>query len=268
MLILLTEERDLMCNLTFDLRLDNKVAVVTGASSGIGKAIAEGLSKVGTITVCASRSISNLEHVVSEINNKGGKSIAISFDQRNVNSIQNLVDQVMARYGRVDILVNNAAWTVTKPAIEVTENDWDETLSATLKGVFFACQCFGREMLKQGEGNIINIGSNFGEVAFQTRSVYAAAKAGVHHLTKALALEWSPQGIRVNCVAPCITETPSRKEILERPGYKEWATKEMLPIGRWAQPEDVVGAVLFLASHLSGMVTGHILLVDGGWTIH
>ena len=123
-------------------------------------------------------------------------------------------------------------------------------------------------MIPQGGGRIINIGSNFGISAFKTRAVYAGAKAAVHQLSRALSLEWAGQGVSVNVVAPCITETASRKEILERPGYKEWVTAEKLPIGRWNQPEDLVGAVLFLASHLSAMVVGHVLLVDGGWTIH
>ena len=119
-----------------------------------------------------------------------------------------------------------------------------------------------------GPREIINIGSNFGVVAFRGRSVYAGVKAGVHHLARALSLEWAKHGVTVNVVAPCITETESRRVILERPGYKEWATTQMLPAGRWNQPEDLVGAVLFLSSTMSDMVVGHVLMVDGGWTIH
>jgi 2-deoxy-D-gluconate 3-dehydrogenase len=168
----------------------------------------------------------------------------------------------------VDILVNNAGWTCNAAALDTTEEEYDRTMDATLKSVFFACQAAARAMIPKGGGKIINIGSNFGVVAFKTRSVYAAAKAGVHHLSRALSLEWAKQGVTVNVVAPCITETDSRKVILEKPGYKEWATNDMLPIGRWAQPTDMVGAVLFLSSHLSDMVVGHTLMVDGGWTIH
>jgi NAD(P)-dependent dehydrogenase (short-subunit alcohol dehydrogenase family) len=182
--------------------------------------------------------------------------------------VRAMIDRAKQEFGRLDILVNNAGWTGTTPAIDVTEDEYDRTMAASLKSVFFACQAAARVMIPQGGGKIINIGSNFGIVAFQGRSVYAAAKAGVHHLSRALSLEWAKQGVTVNVVAPCITETDSRKVILERPGYKEWATNQMLPAGRWNQPDDLVGAVLFLASGLSSMVVGHVLMVDGGWTLH
>lgn len=178
------------------------------------------------------------------------------------------MEAAKAKFGRIDILVNNAGWTGTTPALEVTEEEYDKTMDSSLKSVFFACQAAARIMIPQGGGRIINIGSNFGVVGFKKRSVYAAAKAGVHHLSRALSLEWAHDGVVVNVVAPCITETASRKNILERPGYKEWATGEMIPRGRWNQPEDLVGPVLFLASDMADMVVGHVLMVDGGWTIH
>src|SRR5688572_20845573 len=179
-----------------------------------------------------------------------------------------MVARTNETFGRIDILVNNAGWTGNSLALDVTEEEFDKTMSASVKSVFFASQAAARVMIPQGRGKIINIGSNFGIVAFQGRSVYAGAKAAVHHLSRALSLEWAKQGVIVNVVAPCITETESRKVILERPGYKEWATGQMLPAGRWNQPDDLVGAVLFLASHLSDMIVGHVLMVDGGWTIH
>ena len=160
------------------------------------------------------------------------------------------------------------AWRALTPALEVTEAEWDKTFDTSLKGLFFTCQAVARYMLLQGHGKMVNLGSTFGVVGFKDRAVYAAAKAGVHHLTRALALEWAGQGINVNAVAPCITETPSRQNLFSRPGYKTWVTTEMLPIGRWNQPEDLVGAVLFLSSELADMVVGHVLMVDGGWTIH
>jgi 2-deoxy-D-gluconate 3-dehydrogenase len=185
-----------------------------------------------------------------------------------VADVRGLMDTAAEAFGRIDILVNNAGWTGTTPALDVTEEEYDRTMAASVKSVFFACQAAARVMIAQGGGRIINIGSNFGVVGFKGRSVYAGAKAAVHHLSRALSLEWAAQGVTVNVVAPCITETESRKVILERPGYKEWATTQMLPAGRWNQPEDLVGAVLFLASPLADMVVGHVLMVDGGWTIH
>lgn len=251
--------------------LKDRIAIVTGASQGIGRAIALGLAQAGAHLVLAKYPAGGMEEiqkVKAEIEGLGRKSIVVPTDVSKVDQVQALMERTEAEFGRIDILVNNASWTGTTPALEVTEEEYDKTMDASLKSVFFACQAAARIMIPQGGGRIINIGSNFGEVAFKKRSVYAAAKAGVHHLSRALSLEWAHDGVLVNVVAPCITETESRKNILERPGYKQWATQEMLPRGRWAQPEDMVGAVLFLASPLSDMVVGHVLMVDGGWTIH
>jgi 2-deoxy-D-gluconate 3-dehydrogenase len=209
-----------------------------------------------------------IKEVQAAIEALGRKAMIVQTDVADVAQVRALIDKTKESFGRIDILVNNAGWTGTTPALEVSEEEYDRTMAASLKSVFFACQAAARVMIPQGGGKIINIGSNFGEIAFKSRSVYAAAKAGVHHLSRALSLEWAKDGVLVNVVAPCITETESRKNILERPGYKEWATKEMIPRGRWNQPEDLVGAVLFLSSHLSDMVVGHVLMVDGGWTIH
>ena len=250
--------------------LQDKVAIVTGASQGIGHAIAVGLAQAGAHVVLAkypSGRESEIKDVQSEIEALGRRSLITRTDVSKVADVNAMVDQAKEAFGRVDILVNNAGWTGNSLALDVTEEEYDATMAASLKSVFFACQAAARVMIPQGGGKIINIGSNFGVIAFKSRSVYAAAKAGVHHLSRALSLEWARQGVTVNVVAPCITETESRKVILERPGYKEWATQQMLPIGRWNQPQDLVGAVLFLSSSLSDMVVGHTLMVDGGWTI-
>ena len=251
--------------------LQDKIAVVTGASQGIGRAIALGLAQAGAHLVLAKypdKKQDQIKAVQAEIEALGRKVIVVQTDVADVAQVRALMDTAKSTFGRIDILVNNAGWTGTTPALDVTEEEYDRTMAASLKSVFFASQAAARVMIPQGGGCIINIGSNFGEIAFKSRSVYAAAKAGVHHLSRALSLEWAKDGVRVNVVAPCITETESRKNILERPGYKEWATKEMIPRGRWNQPEDLVGAVLFLSSDLSDMVVGHVLMVDGGWTIH
>jgi 2-deoxy-D-gluconate 3-dehydrogenase len=250
--------------------LQDKIAIVTERRR-IGRALALGLAQAGAHLVLAKYPgprQEEIQQVKAEIEGLGRRALVVQTDVAEVAQVQAMIDQAKATFGRIDILVNNAGWTGTTPALEVTEDEYDRTMAASLKSVFFACQAAARVMIPQGGGKIINIGSNFGVIAFPTRSVYAAAKAGVHHLSRALSLEWARQGVTVNVVAPCITETESRKVILERPGYKEWATTQMLLYRRWNQPSDLVGAVLFLSSHLSDMVVGHVLMVDGGWTIH
>lgn len=251
---------------SFGLR--DQVAIVTGASQGIGQTLALGLAEAGAHVALVARTVPKLEAVAAQVEGLGRKALVVPADLTNVTETQAMVARVHKAFGRIDILVNNAAWTDTGPALDVTEEEWDRTMDTTLKSMFFASQAAARIMAQQGRGKIINIGSTFGTVVFKGRAVYAAAKAGVHHLTRALALEWASQGVYVNAIAPCITETPTRRNLFERPGYVKWITEEMLPIGRWAQPEDMLGPVLFLASPLSDMVVGHVLMVDGGWTIH
>jgi NAD(P)-dependent dehydrogenase (short-subunit alcohol dehydrogenase family) len=251
--------------------LKDKIAIVTGASQGIGRAVALGLAQAGAHLVLAKYPRGRqdeIKQVQREIEALGRRAVIVLTDISDVSQLRAMVDQAYSAFGRIDILVNNASWTGTGPALDVSEEEYDKTMDASVKSVFFACQAAAKVMIPQGGGKIINIGSNFGVVAFKGRAVYAGAKAAIHHLSRALSLEWAKQGVIVNVVAPCITETESRKNILERPGYKEWATETMLPAGRWNQPEDLVGAVLFLSSHLSDMVVGHVLMVDGGWTLH
>lgn len=252
-------------------QLQNKIAVVTGASQGIGRAIALGLAQAGAHLVLAKHPgprMDEINDVKREIEALGRRALIVPTDVGVVAEVQALMDATVAEFGRIDILVNNAGWTGTGDALDVTEEEFDKTITASLKSVFFASQAAARIMLPQGGGRIIEIGSNFGVIAFKKRALYAAVKAAVHHLAKALSLEWAREGVLVNVVAPCITETESRKNILEKPGYKEWATNEMIPRGRWNQPEDLVGAVLFLASPFADMIVGQTILVDGGWTIH
>ncbi len=251
--------------------LQGKIAIVTGASQGIGRAVALGLAQAGAHLVLAKYPgprTEEIQQVKEAIQALGQRAIIVQVDVNQVEEVRALMDATVAEFGRIDILVNNAGWTGTGDALEVSEEEYDKTFNATVKSVFFASQAAARVMIPQGGGRIINIGSNFGEIAFKKRAVYAAAKAAVHHFGRALSLEWAKDGVLVNTVAPCITETESRKNILERPGYKEWATEQMIPRGRWNQPEDLVGAVLFLASSFADMVVGHTLMVDGGWTIH
>lgn len=253
-------------------QLNDKIAIVTGPSQGIGRAIALGLARAGCHVALAEHPKLNqeaLQEVKGEIEGMGRKALVVPTDIASVAQIRAMVDKTKEVFGRLDIMVNNASWTCTGPAIDATEEDFDGTMDTNAKNVFFACQAAARVMIPQGGGRIVNIGSNFAVSAFRTRAIYAGAKAAVHQLSRALSLEWAKDGVVVNVVAPCITETPSRKPILEKPGYKEWATGDKLASGRWNQPEDLVGAVLFLVSpQFSAQVVGHVLFVDGGWTIH
>lgn len=251
--------------------LQDKVAVVSGASQGIGRAIALALAQAGADVVLAKHPEGRHEEIQSlkaEIEALGRRAEIVLTDVSDAAQLRRLMETANEKFGHLDILINNAGWTGNSLALDTTEDEYDRTMDSSLRSVFFACQAAAKIMIPQGRGKIVNIGSNFGVVAFKSRAVYAAAKAGVHHLSRALSLEWASQGVSVNVVAPCITETSSRKVILERSGYREWATTQMLPAGRWNQPEDLVGAVLFLCSHLSDMVVGHVLMVDGGWTLH
>ena len=252
-------------------QLNNKIAIVTGPSQGIGRAIAIGLAQAGAHLVLAGHPAHPLEalhRVRAEIEALGRMAVVAPTDISDVAQVRAMVDRAVESLGRLDILINNAGWTCNGPALDVSEEDYDRTVDSTVKGTFFACQAAARVMIPQGGGRIVNIGSNFAISAWKGRAVYCGAKADVHQMSRALSLEWAGQGVTVNVVAPCITETESRKPILERPGYKEWVTKEKLPSGRWNQPEDLVGATLFLCSPLAAQVVGHILYVDGGWTIH
>src|SRR5262249_3333489 len=196
-------------NLTTDYSsfgLQDKIAIVTGPSQGIGRAIALGLAQAGAHIVLAKHPSGRHEEVrqlQAEIEQIGRKTLLLTTDVSQVADLRAMVKSAHERFGRIDILINNAGWTGTTLALDVTEDEYDRTMAAWLKSVFFACQEAAKVMIPQGGGKIVNIGSNFGVVGFKTRSVYAAAKAGVHHLSRALSLEWAKQGVTVNVVAPC-----------------------------------------------------------------
>jgi 2-deoxy-D-gluconate 3-dehydrogenase len=243
--------------------LSGRVAVVTGASEGIGKAIALGLAEAGAAVMICSRREEILKGVKAEIERMDRRAEVCVLDVCRVGDIEKLRDVTLERFGKADILVNNAGFTVTKPAWDVTEGEWNLMVDTGFKGLFFCCQILGSLMRRQGYGKIINLSSTFSRSIVKGRSVYAGIKAGVSHLTEALALEWAPDGIRVNALAPTAVLTPSRKatlkgEVLER-------ILSRIPLGRLAAPEDLVSAAIYLASAASDFVTGHTLFVDGGW---
>jgi len=243
--------------------LSDKVAVVTGASEGIGEALARGMAEAGADVLICSRREAKLKQVQVQIEQKGRRAEVFVLDVCRLDQIQRLRDFARERFGKVDILVNNAAFTVTKPAWEVTEEEWDVMVDTGFKGLFFCCQVIGSIMRQRGYGKIINLSSTFSRSIIKGRSVYGGIKAGVSHLTEALALEWASDGIRVNALAPTAVLTPSRQETLKGEVLQRILSR--IPLGRLATPEDLVSAAVYLSSPASDFVTGHTLFVDGGW---
>lgn len=248
-----------------DFRLDGQVALVTGASKGIGWDLAKAMAHAGASVAVAARDQESLERLADEIRIDGGEAIAVELDVRDVEQISTVFEDVRGRLGSLDVLVNNAGLGANHPAEDITESDWDEMMDVNLRGLFFACQAAGRIMLEQGHGRIINMSSQAGVVGIREHAVYSASKGGVNLLTKVLALEWSSRGVTVNAVAPTFIYTPGTAERLDQPEYLEGVLSR-LPIGRVGTTTDVAAAVLYLASPAGGMVSGHVLVVDGAWT--
>jgi NAD(P)-dependent dehydrogenase (short-subunit alcohol dehydrogenase family) len=240
--------------------LAGQVAVVTGASHGIGRGLARSLASAGAKVVVAARSTAPLEELAGEM-----AGLAVTMDVSQIGSIRRGFDGIIERLGRIDILVNNAGLGANHPALEVTEADWDELMSVNLKGLFFCCQAAAKHMLARGYGRIVNISSQAGLVGIRDHAVYCASKGGVNQLTKVLALEWSSRGVTVNAVAPTFIYTEGTKERLDQPLYLKGVV-DRIPAGRVGTIDDVAAAVIYLASPASGLVTGVVLPVDGGWT--
>lgn len=245
--------------------LSGTVSVVVGASGGIGQAIALGLVDAGSTVVATAREVSRLEETRAEADGGRGQLHAETVDIRSEEDIRRFADAVVEMHGVPVVLVNAAGVMVPKPALELAPEDWDATLDTQLRGPFFTCQAFARHMATVRYGKIINLSSTWAVTVAPGRSAYCAAKAGLSHLTAALAQEWADLGIRVNAVAPTATLTPA---IIARnaahPERDAWF-RDRIPLGRMATPEDITGAALFLASTASDFITGETILVDGGW---
>jgi NAD(P)-dependent dehydrogenase (short-subunit alcohol dehydrogenase family) len=249
-----------------DFSLKGKVALVTGGSRGIGKAIAVGLAKAGADVALASRKLPDLEEVAKEIKGLGRKSLAVATHIGRLEEINSLVSRVKDEFGRIDILVNNAATNPTMDqAIDIGERAWDSIMNLNLKGLFFLSQAVAKLMKEQGGGKIINVASIEG-ITPGILPVYAISKAGVIMATKVMAQQWARYGIRVNAIAPGLTRTRFSEALWSNPDILSVAMM-MTPMGRVAEPEEMVGAVIFLVSDASGYVTGQVLAVDGGATI-
>ena len=245
-------------------QLTDKIALVTGASRGIGRAIAIGLAEAGCDVILASRKLPDLEAVAQEIAALGRKALPVPANIRYLEEINNLVSKAVNEFGRIDILVNNAGINpVFGSVFDIDEKAWDVIMGLNLKGFFFLSQAVGRIMKEKGGGNIINISSVSGLRPDMGMGVYCISKAGIIMLTQVLAQEWGQYNIRVNTIAPAIVKTRFSEPIWSDPALLE-KTKENIALGRIAEPEDIVGAALFLASEASSYMTGQTLVLDGG----
>jgi len=247
-----------------ELDLTNRTAVVIGATSGIGRAIALGLADAGADVVPTGRRAKLAQEAAREIEARGRRSLAIAADVGNADSIQELADTVIEKFGKVDILVNAAGRTTRRPTLEVSDAEWNEIMDTNLTGMLRACRVFGRHMIERRYGRIINIGSLTSVVALFEVAAYGASKAGVAALTKSLAVEWAPHGVCVNAILPGVFRTALNEGLLDGTERgRELLTRT--PMRRFGKPEEVAGAAVFLASDAASFVTGHLLAVDGGF---
>jgi NAD(P)-dependent dehydrogenase (short-subunit alcohol dehydrogenase family) len=247
-------------------RLDDRVAVVTGASRGIGHDLALALADAGATVVATARDEAALDEVVSHIRQEGGTAQGLAADIADPTASAALMDRVVDEYGRIDVLVNNAGLGANHDVLDITPADWDELMDVNLRGLFFTTQAAARHMVARGYGRIVNMSSQAGRVALPRHTVYCASKGGVEQLTRVLALEWAPSGVTVNAVAPTFVRTPGTAERLDQPEFLGDVLTR-IPVGRVGTTMDVAGAVVYLASDAASLVTGGVVPVDGGWTI-
>jgi NAD(P)-dependent dehydrogenase (short-subunit alcohol dehydrogenase family) len=249
-----------------DFSLTGQVALVTGAARGIGRAISLALAHAGADIALGLRDVYAYGALPHEIEALGRRVLPLQMDVTSVDQISQAVTDTAARFGRLDILVNNAGSAIVSPAEDVREEDYDRTLALNLKSTFFACQAAARVMIPQTSGRIINLSSQAGFVALPGVSVYCVTKAAIAHLTKCLAVEWGKYNINVNAVAPTFIATPGNEDALADPAFRAEVVERIAALHRIGEPSDVAGAVVFLASPAASLITGHTLLIDGGWT--
>jgi len=248
-----------------DLGLNGKVAVVTGATRGIGNAIAEALLGAGVKVAVVSRNGEDCERVARQFREAGGEAVATPCDVTKVEDFRKVIRTVVELWGKIDILVNNAGTAITQKAVDLTEEEWDRVVDLDLKSVFFCAQAAAREMITRKSGKIINVASILGLVGGNGLVPYCAAKGGVVNLSRALASEWAKQGIQVNALCPGYVITDINKDKLSDDKVQAFLLSKT-PAGRLGTVGDMTGAVLFLASSVSDYMTGQALTVDGGWT--
>lgn len=250
------------------MRLDGRAAVVTGGGQGIGRAIAHALGEAGASVAVIDVDDGKARIVAEELGRKGIESLAISADVSSPEEVERYIEEVVSRFGRMTIAVNNAGLNENSAAEETGLDEWDRTMDLNLRGAFVGCQAAAKVMLPAGYGKIINTASMSSLIVPhpQKQAAYNVSKAGVAHLTRSLAAEWADRGVRVNCISPGIVRTPLIFESdYLRPLAEEWITQ--IPMGKYAEVTDLQAAVVYLASEASDYVTGHNLVIDGGHTI-
>jgi NAD(P)-dependent dehydrogenase (short-subunit alcohol dehydrogenase family) len=244
--------------------IQDKVAVVLGGTSGIGQAIARGFAKAGATVIASSRGQEKVDAEAAELEKLGSRTLRRSSDVQDRASLDALCKEVMDTFGRVDILMVTSGALLKKPSLDIEDAEWDRIVDANLTGTFRANQIFGRHMVAQRSGSIINTGSMTSFVSFGEVTSYAAGKAGVKLLTQSLACEWAPYNVRVNAIAPGVVRTPLNTKALDIP-ERAAAILGRTPMNRFGRVDELVGAAIFLASDASSFVTGHVLPVDGGF---
>lgn len=248
------------------MKLQNKIAIVTGGGTGIGRGIATVFAKEGATVVVCGRRIEPLNETVEIIKQSGGNAMLIPVDVSSFGQVQKTVEQIVSQFGKIDILVNNAGVYLPHDALSASEEEWNTVMSIDLKGVWICAKAVLPQMLKQGNGKIVNIASIAGLIGFEQSAAYCAAKGAVVNLTREMALDYAAKGIRVNAVAPGVIDTDMTKPFLTDEAAKK-SFLDKTPVGRVGKPEDIGYAALYLSSDEADFVTGQTLAVDGGWTI-
>jgi len=243
--------------------LSGQVAIVTGTSRGLGQYFARALAKAGADLVLTSRHRETLREMEGEVKSLGRRSVSLELDVQNYESIQKMAEEAREAFGQIHILVNNAGCNVRKPAVDITWDDWNLVLDTNLRGSFFVAQAVARGMIEHGYGRIINIGSVTSVFGFAGLGPYCASRGGIRQLTMSLADDWGKDGVTVNCLAPGWFKTAQNKVLYEDPEWVAYLT-DRIPVKRPGLPNDLDGAVVFLASEASRYITGQTLLVDGG----
>jgi NAD(P)-dependent dehydrogenase (short-subunit alcohol dehydrogenase family) len=249
-----------------DFSLAGRTALVTGAARGLGQAIALALANAGADVALGLRDKASGDALVAEIEKLGRRALPLQMDVQRVDEISDATEKAIAHFGKIDILINNVGVGPETPIEEVREDDFDYTLAVNLKGTFFTSQIVGRHMIGRREGRIINMGSQAGFVALPGEAVYCMTKAAISHLTKCMAVEWGKHNITVNAVAPTFIATPGTEPALSNPAFRDEVIERIAALHRIGKPVEVAGAVVFLASPAASLITGHTILIDGGWT--